>query len=143
MNQHEENRQKRCAPCGRKIFFQNYNISRYCSRFLINNSMNALIKEYINANFDLNNSKFLTSICRSYHSTLLDAQNGIFTRPMPSMPQSYEAIILPRETSGVKNICNCYICSTRYKGHAKQPMGRGVKRIFNSVIEVPLGRRGN
>lgn len=144
MTLHDENRRKVCAPCGKKIFFKGYNTTRYASRFLINDGIGDLIREYVNIHFNLNDRRFPIGICRTCSLTLSDANNKIFTRPMPRMPQSYEAIILPKATRGNPSTCNCYICLTaRHKGHGKMPIGRGVQRTFNTVINTPNGRRGN
>ena len=136
---HEENRKKVCAPCGKKIVFGKKNPNE----FLINANSENLIKKFINSDFNINNSKFPLSICKTCHVTMLDYEKGVYKRPIQDFP-NYVDLVLSKETRSMKNTCNCYICMTaRFKGHAKNTKGRGKKRNIKNVIDISNGLYGH
>lgn len=136
---HDDNRRKVCAPCGRKIVFGQNAPSRY----FIDDAIEALIVEFVNEDYDINNEKFPTGICRTCCQTLKEAKKKIFQRPMPKMPL-YQEIILPKNTRSRQDICNCFVCLTgRDTRHVKIMRGRGKKRKFDIIIDSPKGKRGN
>ncbi|CAH0560139.1 unnamed protein product [Brassicogethes aeneus] len=113
---HNENRKKICAPCGRKISLG----SKMLEHFRITDHHELLIKQFINANFDLSNPKFPSGICVTCRQILQEHERGIVRRSVKNMP-NYEDICLPKETRNTpisKSFCNCYICLTgRHQGH--------------------------
>lgn len=141
---HEENRKKVCAPCGRKIFYNKHN-SRTCEKkFLVNDTAIELIRKYVNNNYDPNNTKFPTGLCRTCYLTLMDAKNKKFVRRMPRMPNYEDMVLLIPTRQHDNQICNCFICLTaRYPGHGKIIVGRGKRRSFNILIDASHGRYAN
>lgn len=134
---HDDNRRKVCAPCGRKIIFGQNAPSRY----FIDNEIEKLIIEYVCEDYDINNEKFPTGICRTCCQTLKEANKEVFKRPMPKMPL-YQNIILPKNTRSRQDICNCFVCLTgRDKRHIKIVKGRGHKKKFDIIIDSPKGKR--
>ena len=113
---HEENRMKICAPCGRKIVFQN----KPSNHFLLNENHAALVKKYISDQFDVSNEKFPKSICISCRLTINELEkHGSSKRPLPTMP-NYEDIKLSKTTRQITS-CECYICLTaRSTNHQKK-----------------------
>ena len=136
---HYENRKKICAPCGKKISFGKIDPNK----FLINKKTENLIKKFIKNDFNIEDSKFPLSICRTCYLTLLDCEKGLDNRPLQDFP-NYEDILLPKETRFFKNTCNCFICITaRFKGHIKTMKGKGHKRNLKKVILKSNGLYGN
>lgn len=127
---HEENRMKVCAPCGRKIIFG----GKRSQDFLISKSHEELIRKYINTNFDTSDSKFPLSICSTCRRALADREKNICKRPLQTMPK-YEEIILPIQTRTTSECNCCYVCRVaRFKGHSKQIKGRGhVLNVSNQI----------
>ncbi|XP_036327786.1 uncharacterized protein LOC118747296 [Rhagoletis pomonella] len=115
---HEENRFKVCAPCGRKIKFG----SSKPSEFNITGKLECLIKKYVSENFRLTNSKFPLGICGTCRRVLCDRDKDIpnATRPLPNMPNYEDSTKETRTTS-----CSCYIWLTaRATSHPKVIQGR-------------------
>lgn len=136
---HDENRQKVCGPCGKKIVFSKTAKKR---KFLINSRTEKLIQTHINNDYKLSDRRYPLSICRTCYLTLFDAEKQVFKRPFQVMPD-YQSIVLPRELRTDDDLCNCYICLTgRYVGHVKPEVGKGHKRNLNNVISTPTGRYG-
>lgn len=133
---HEENRKKICALCGKKIIFQ----SKPDHHFLLSEKHTDLIKKHINDQFDISNEKFPKSVCSTCRLTLNEYEKGIFKRPLPTMP-NYEDLNLAKETRTM--ICNCYICLTaRLTSHSKKIKGRGHVRQLSTKIDINNGLDG-
>ena len=132
---HEENRMKVCAPCGKKIVFQN----KPCEHFLLSEKHVTLIKNPINNQFDVSHKKFPKSTCITCRLTIGELEkHGISKRPLPSMP-NYEDIKLAKETRQMTS-CDYYICLTaRRTNHSKIKKGRGLVRQFSTKIDINKG----
>lgn len=129
---HGENRKKVCGPCGRKIVYGKIKPEK----FLISQSLENLIKKFISKDFDLNDEKYPSSICRSCYLALLDFEKEIFNRQLPNMP-NYGELILGKEPLPNDSVCYCYICSTaKFKGHTKVEKSRGKFRDINEEIDI-------
>ena len=126
---HEFNRSKVCAPCGHKV--KN-------PRSITDNIREILEKFY--PSFDINNPCFPRVICDSCRKTIYKIhKDENLSHVLPVMP-NYNDIILRKETRAVtetSELCNCYIC-LKARSHATIPLnkkvGRGIKKIPNSVI---------
>ncbi|KAJ8665899.1 hypothetical protein QAD02_007561 [Eretmocerus hayati] len=131
---HEDNRKKVCAPCGNKIIFGRKKISE----FAITDRFEKCVKSKLEPNFSLTNSKFPVSICVTCRLTLSEHEKDIKRRPMPTMP-NHGDIVLLKETRNSTNdirICLCYIClKARSSDHQKPSKGRGHLRenISNTI----------
>lgn len=126
---HEENRKKVCAPCGRKISVPVNDLSKYS----ITSNLEQLIKKHLRSGFNLLDSKYPTSICVTCRKILNEHERNDFRRSSKFMP-NYEDVVFPRSNnrSLVYNTaqgdyqCLCYICRTaRYKGHNQKKLGVG------------------
>lgn len=125
---HEENRSKVCAVCGKKIVFG----SKSLSKFIIRQDMEKLIKQFSNDNFNLMDARFPKCICLSCRIAMNERNKGNASRLVPQMP-NYIDIQLTKVTRG-RDECFCYICQTgRQKGHIKNVGGRGVKKQSISI----------
>lgn len=117
---HDLNREKVCAPCGKKIVLGKNKIGK----FKINIKLQGLIKNNLinGGDFDISDRRFPVSICGTCKVTLLDIEKNIFQRPLPNMP-NYCDIVFQKESrtfSTDKKVCQCYTCLTaRQKGHKK------------------------
>ena len=102
---HERNRQKVCAPCGKKIIF-----GKKKSENRINEKSESLIKKFLNKDFSVQNEVFPTGICSTCRVTLQEYEKNTTKRTLPSMP-NYSDIKLRKQTRSVnKNeFCQCYI----------------------------------
>ncbi|CAH1101843.1 unnamed protein product [Psylliodes chrysocephalus] len=136
---HEKNRLKVCAPCGKKFVVAN----RRRSEFSITENLTGLIKQHINHQFDLSNSKFSVSICSTCRRTIMEREKGNLNRPLPTMPK-YEDMHLAKETrTRTASDCNCSIClTTRFRGHSKIVKGKGNVRTFDTIIDQNCGLYG-
>ena len=90
---HEENRSKICGPCGKKLVIGKKNISN----FRLTENREKLIKKLLKKKYDLNDSRFPTSICTTCRLTLSERERNNNRRPLQAM-QNYEDIILPKST---------------------------------------------
>ena len=112
-------------------------------KFLINQKMESLIREHISNEFNVNDEIYPVAICRSYYLTLIDAEKGIFKRPIQKIP-NYRDIILPENTRTSLGTCNYYICLTgRFTGHKNVVKGKGHKRNLNNTIDTFTGLYGS
>lgn len=135
---HEENRIKVCAPCGKKIVNKNksYNSFRVTERIQI------LINKFLKQDFDVSDPKYPLSVCNTCRNILLDHEKGNVKRQLPIMP-NYQDVTLPKETRS-NDSCNCYICLTgRYKGHIQVKKGRGHTRQLSNKIDESNGLNGS
>lgn len=136
--EHDENRKKVCAPCGRKIIFG----KRKLDWFIVSEKFATLIRKYINSNYDICDSKFPSGICTTCRLTLLEHENEINKRLLPKMP-NYHEMILVKDTRSKNDYCNCFICVTgRYVGHSKIKKGKGHHRCMNNIITSTTGLYG-
>jgi hypothetical protein len=127
---HDDNRKKVCAACGRKISFGKKNPSK----FLVNDRVQKLLQIFSNKDFTISSANFPLSICSSCRNALTEREKNDFKRPLPKMP-NFEEILLSKETRASNSQCNCYICLTgRYTGHAKVDTGRG--HVRDEVIKI-------
>lgn len=135
---HEENRQKLCAPCGKKILFG----KKKPERFLINARQEKLIQDCYNSDFSLTDSKYPISICSTCRNTNLEHEKGNFKRPLQKMP-NYGDMILPNVTRN--NNCECYICliGRNHPGTLVIEKGRGHVRNLSNQINQFNGLNGN
>lgn len=132
---HEENRRKVCAPCGRKIVFG----KRKPESFLLTEKLQNLVKNFVNTNYDISDQRFPISICNTCRLALLDREKNNFKRHLQQMP-NYEDLHLRKETRVNRDSCNCYICLTgRYFGHAKIDKGKGHVRNVSNAITTKNG----
>lgn len=120
---HERNRKKLCAPCGKKIVFGQNSEDRY----LITRSIEKLIAKYINKHFSIDDLRYPLSICTDCRIKLTKRESDSNVR-LKSMPK-YETILLPnnntRLSKSSKKVCECFICTTaRFKGHVKKKRGK-------------------
>lgn len=111
---HEENRHKVCAVCGKKIVFG----SNASSKFIINSHLESLIKRFSYNGFNLLDSRFPKAICVSCKIAINQRNQGKIERFLPQMP-NFDDIQLLKETRNRDDLeCNCYICQVgRQKGH--------------------------
>lgn len=129
---HEENRLKVCAPCGRKINLGKQNINV----FQITPALEDLIKTYSNEKYEKNNEKYPLSICGTCRLALLSCdkmekekstEENVEVKSMQlkwTMP-NYIDLELLRKTRAHKQ-CDCYICLTaRCKSKYKVVRGKG------------------
>ena len=104
---HESNRIKVCAPCGKKLTVnQERKISEreYC-----------LIQQFINSSFDMENAVYPIGLCSTCRNRLREAENSADTSKLPKM-LNYEHIILPRTLrNSNNNICQLQHLSDRKK----------------------------
>ena len=139
---HEENRRKVCAPCGRKINPGTKKLDYFC----ISEKHEKLIKEFINNNFDLSNPRFPSSVCTNCRKILQEHdrndeehEHKINKRLFKNMP-NYEDIILPKNTRECEAnvfICNCYVCLTgRHKGLLNVKNKLSVGESLNLSIKI-------
>ena len=134
---HEENRHKVCACCGRQVIF-----GKKSSVNKISEKLCELVKKYSNASFDLENPNFPTAICNSCRNALNEYKNGKFARHLPAMP-NFQDIVLPKGTRSHDNEFNCFICLTRRStSHQKRITGRGVVRNQTNEINEEKGLFG-
>lgn len=127
---HEENRLKICAPCGRKIIFGNKKVQF----FKINEKKETLIQKLIDDKFSLANEKYPKSICRTCSHTLSEHDKNIFGRRLPHMPKYHRISITAQTRASVGKLCDCYICQTaRWKGHESVLRGTGKHRECTAV----------
>ncbi|KAJ8677777.1 hypothetical protein QAD02_013564 [Eretmocerus hayati] len=111
---HEENRRKKCASCGRRINFR-----KYASEYQITERFEKLIKSHINKDFGMDQPKFPLSICTSCCLSLLSREKNHSERPLPVMPNYLDILLLDDV------ICYCYICLTgQSTGHLKPRSSR-------------------
>ena len=136
---HESNRGKVCAPCGRKLVC---NKSKP-SRFKVNSKQAEMIKSLLNPDFNLTDGIYPLGICGSCRIALTNNSNGNRTRPLPIMP-NYKDIILPKETRTSDTGCNCFICRVaRQQGNKTfVEKGRGHMRCLGVVIDEDNGKYG-
>ena len=123
---HDSNRARVCAPCGKKI-----SVSQLRT---INEKECALIMKFVNPLFDVHNPIYpsgLCSTCRVY----LSKANMDNLGKLPTM-LNYEQLVLPKTTRSNNNICNCNICLTA-RSKAKN------KRIFGDIITQETGLFGS
>lgn len=111
---HENNRFKVCAGCGKKIVVGKKKIEY----FAINCNLEQLLKKHLNPKFDISSPKFPLSICISCKLAVLEHEKEILKRKLPVMP-NFDDIQLPAATrSHNDSDCNCFICLTaRHSGH--------------------------
>ena len=64
---HEQNRIKLCAPCGRKIVVTK---GKILSFYRITDSHKNLIKKFLNPNYESSDSQFPLGICNTCRKTL-------------------------------------------------------------------------
>ena len=109
---HEENRKKICATCGRKIILGTKKIYF----FQISDKMKDLIKDLTNKNFELDDPKYPTSICTTCRLTFTEYSRNNYSRPLPKMPM-YELMILPIKPLSISvnnsDKCDCFVCTRR------------------------------
>lgn len=104
---HEENRLKLCAPCGRKIKCDN----RKLKYFRITEKCEKSIQNFINPNFSTGNSKYPLSVCVNCRKILAEHDNNNFQRPFKTMP-NYEDSVLPRKTRASNEKIDLYVIAT-------------------------------
>lgn len=134
---HEANRLKVCAPCGRKISFGNSKPSA----FQITDKLEKLIQSHINKDYSLSNTKFPVGICCYCRLALCQrdrTEPPEKLKPFQKMP-NYEDIQLVKETRNVKT-CYCYICITgRNTTHNKIKKGKGHTLQLSNEINIDNG----
>lgn len=138
---HEENRKKVCAPCGKKIVFG----KKKSDFYHITDKYANLIKIFINKDFSTADPRFPLSICGTCRNTLLEHEKNDFKRPLQSMP-NYKDIMLPKVTraNNGNDVCNCYVCLTgRNKGHVQAVQGKGNIRNLCNQIDASNGLFGS
>lgn len=127
---HEENRYKVCAVCGRKIVFG----SNPRLKFVISEKIEILIKNFSNNDFTLLDSRFPKGICFCCKVVLYERNEGKTTRNLPAMPNFLDIQLLKETRSRDNQECCCLICRVgKQKIHTKIVNGRGVKRDSISV----------
>lgn len=127
---HEENRLKVCAGCGKKIVFG----SNPKSKFVISAAMENRIKEFSNDRFDLQDPRFPKSICISCKLAINKRSQGNTSRFLPEMPNFLEIQLLKETRSRDTQKCFCYICRTaKQKAHPVHSSGKGVKKESISI----------
>ena len=129
---HEDNRGKVCAPCGSKVNPKSCFILDPKFKYL------DLVKQYINPNFDINDSHYPKVLCSVCKKALLSKEGGKEIS-LPVMP-NYPDISLAKVTRANQDeICHCYICLTaRNRGRLKVKRGRGNKRKLSPEIKIGL-----
>lgn len=128
---HEENRKKICALCGTKIVLNGKKINS----FNVTAKNEELIKKYVNSQYSTQIEKFPSSICNTCRITLIEREQNIVKRSLPSMP-NYADLQLRKNTRSLNpdEICKCYICITaRYTGHPKTKKGRSQFKKTDAV----------
>lgn len=93
---HEENRKKICAPCGRKISLGNNKIDY----FKIAENIEKRIQQFINAKFSVSDPRYPLSICCNCRKILAEHSENNFQRPFKTMP-NYEDILLSNKLDRV------------------------------------------
>lgn len=112
---HEENRRKICAPCGRKINLGDKKLEY----FEITKVWEKLIQQFIDSRFSTLNPKYPLSVCCNCRKILAEHRDRdpdndrVTVRSFKTMP-NYDDICLPpsTRTSDESQICQCYICLT-------------------------------
>lgn len=124
---HNENRKKICALCGRKINLGSKNLE--C--FHITAVHEPLIKLFVNKNFSLDDPRFPTAMCTICRLILQQHEKNITSRPFKTMP-NYEDVVLQSQSA-----CNCYICITgRHKGQIKMKSKVAIGEILDPAIVI-------
>lgn len=151
---HEENRKKVCAPCGRKIILGKQKLEKFN---ISSNSLSFIQKVY--PNFDLSNAKYPTSICgtcrlalkqnatenkadETKENKIAKSETKITKRRLPIMPNynDIQLIATTRNTYNVDRICNCYICITaRSTVHPNLIKDENLKRKSSVKIDKNNG----
>lgn len=139
---HEENRSKICGPCGSKLSLRKKKISN----FRLTENHVKLINKFLKTKYNLNDSRFPTSICTTCRLALSERAKKNCSRPLPVLP-NYEDIILPKSTRSsnpsIEEPCNCYICLTgKSTSHFKNTVAT-VKQQLAPKITVSNGLLGS
>ena len=131
---HEVNRYKVCAPCGKKIWS--------LDRRILNTSQIDLIKKYLTDDFDIQNSVFPRAICNGCRLKFLVVERDeAQAKILPTMP-NYSDLVLPRPLRSVDDpSCFCYICITSRQLGRRQGLahkgGRG--KTTENVPKITVG----
>lgn len=130
MCDHEENRYKVCAVCGKKIIFG----TNPRSKFVISENIEILIKNFSNNEFTLVDSRFPRGICLCCKVVLDERNQGKTTRYLPPMPNFLDIQLLKETRSRDNQECSCFICRVgKQKFRTKIVNGRGVKKDSISI----------
>ena len=102
---HEGNREKVCAPCGRKILDKDKRKLNYVQI--------DIIKEHIDSDFDIDNPVFPVGIFQRCRTLFFKISTDPTKKSLLSKMTNYKDLVLPRSTrqTEVPN-CSCYICLT-------------------------------
>lgn len=127
---HEENRKKVCAICGRKIVFG----SKSANCFNIREVHERLIKKYVNCDFSISDSRFPCNICGTCRITLEEYGKDNFKRTLPAQSNFSDIQLKKKLTSIIDSPCECFICSTaRSTVHKKARTGRKRKNSSTRI----------
>ncbi|CAH1111607.1 unnamed protein product [Psylliodes chrysocephalus] len=133
---HEE---KVCVPSGKKIVVAN----RRKSEFLITENLTGLIKQHIDHQFNLSNSKFHVSICSTCRRTIMESKKSNPNRPLPTMPNYVDMHLAEETRTRTTSDWNCFIFLTaRFRGHSKIVKGKSNVRTFDTIIGQNCGLHG-
>lgn len=133
---HDENRRKICALCGRKI----NRGSKSLEFFRITADHELAIKKFLNKSFNLQDPRYPTGVCVTCRLILQEHKKNESTHPFKSMP-NWEDIILQKSTRSSSALCdsscNCYICLTAsHKGRARTGKKLAIGEILDPRIVI-------
>lgn len=130
---HDDNRKKVCALCGRKIIFG----AKKIEYFRITDNLEKLIQELICSDFSITNPKYPQSVCCNCKKILNERDKNNCHRSFKSMPNFNDIVLqkLTRESSEYQ-MCNCYICLTGRQVGKQKKIKLNIGESLNLSVKI-------